>query len=80
MPLSLSIAVKMSHLAQHDHLTELPNLAQRATRYWGDARRTAHWLRQCLDRRGWAPDEVLLYTYWLGRQTLRDVATITIER
>lgn len=43
---------------------------ERATRYWGDARRTAHWLEACFARRGWASESVLLYTYWLGRQTL----------
>jgi glycosyltransferase involved in cell wall biosynthesis len=43
---------------------------ERAMRYWGDARRTADWLVETLVDRHWPPDQVLAYTYWLGRQTL----------
>lgn len=57
-------------LAAHHPALRHWRTLERATRYWGDARRTAHWLRQCLARRGWGPEQVLLYTYWLGRQTL----------
>jgi colanic acid/amylovoran biosynthesis glycosyltransferase len=43
---------------------------ERAMRYWGDARRTGRWLEAAMAARGLGPTEVLLYTYWLGRQTL----------
>jgi hypothetical protein len=43
---------------------------ERAMRYWGDARRTADWILMAIATRGLGPEQVLLYTYWLGRQTL----------
>jgi glycosyltransferase involved in cell wall biosynthesis len=57
-------------LARHHPALRHWRALERATRYWGDARRTAQWLRTCLARRGWEAQEALLYTYWLGRQTL----------
>ncbi|MFN3428662.1 MAG: hypothetical protein ACK46X_01785, partial [Candidatus Sericytochromatia bacterium] len=43
---------------------------ERAMRYWGDARRTADWILMAMAARGLTSPDVLLYTYWLGRQTL----------
>jgi glycosyltransferase involved in cell wall biosynthesis len=43
---------------------------ERAVRYWGDAERTRDWVIAALAARGWAPETVVGYSYWLGRQTL----------